>query len=634
MLRALHNLPELQEAIKRSHDRSREYGVDPNLDGASESLRLSEQALNAHRASLEPFYSIARERIDTLYELLAGTGFCMALTDNTGYILYVVGDAELIEHFKRRRCVPGYRWTERDVGTCAIGLALAERIPVFIPGECMYSNYVHQISNAGSPIFVPESEEILGTIVISGKTENMNFHTLGLVQLTAETVTSQLLERLRNREMAIKHQYMQALLESDSRGIITVNHDGHIVHANSKALMLLALPPKYEGLAFEEVIGEKIPINRYLKSGKGFTSREVHMRRSSVTHYASLDPIQIENKEIVGGLFTIFEKKEMMRMAVEMTGTQPHFTFDAILGKSERIQEALRMAQKAAESEASVLLVGETGTGKELFAQSIHNHGERHSRPFVAINCGAIPKELLESELFGYEEGAFTGAQRGGRPGKLELADGGTLFLDEIGDMPFEMQVKLLRVLQSGEVQRVGSLQTIQVSLRVIAATNKQLEEAIGRQEFREDLYYRISTFHITIPSLRERDGDVLLLAQYFIQRLESRRNKSIAPLPQSTIDLLQHYSWPGNIRQLESAVERAVHLTENNVLLPEHFGLGMVLPPLNIDDVTCIRTIREMEQQLIAQTLHYCAGNIKKTAELLGISRPTLYRKIDEYKL
>ena len=260
------------------------------------------------------------------------------------------------------------------------------------------------------------------------------------------------------------------------------------MEASSTARKLLKLSPGCEGKSFEESVGESYNITGYLKEGKGFRAREILARRSGTTHFASLDPIRMNSGELVGGLFTVMEKKEMMRMAVEMTGAHAHFTFESILGASESLRSALHLAHIAAGSTAPVLLSGETGTGKELFAQAIHNDGPRRNRPFVAINCGAIPKELLESELFGYEEGAFTGAQKGGRPGKFELADTGTLFLDEIGDMPFDMQVKLLRVLQSGEIQRVGGLRTVPVDLRIISATNKDLKQAIAQHQFRADL--------------------------------------------------------------------------------------------------------------------------------------------------
>ena len=310
-------------------------------------------------------------------------------------------------------------------------------------------------------------------------------------------------------------------------------------------------------------------------------------------------------------------------------------TLDRMLTEDPAMLALKSRIRDVAGLDSSVLIYGETGTGKELFAQAIHNDGPRRNRPFVAINCGAIPKELLESELFGYEEGAFTGAQKGGRPGKFELADTGTLFLDEIGDMPFDMQVKLLRVLQSGEIQRVGGLRTVPVDLRIISATNKDLKQAIAQHQFRADLYYRISTLSILVPPLRERAEDILPLAEHFIHRHELRLNRHPVPLPQETAEAILRYPWPGNIRQLESAVERAVHLAEGGALLPEHFGIADLMENRRPAAPTPAQaTLEDIERQAIAAALVRFGGNISQTAFALGVSRPTLYRKMSKYGL
>ncbi|WP_028583245.1 sigma-54-dependent Fis family transcriptional regulator [Desulfogranum mediterraneum] len=630
----LQTLPDLEAIIRRSLERSARYGVDPHQDGAPESTRISEQEVQVRIQEQYEFYTLAREQLDSLYRLLKNTGFCMVLADRDGYVLYVVGDPDLIEHFKRRRCIPGYRWTERDMGTCAIGLALEERVPIFLPGDKMYAALAQKISNAGAPVLAPDGQEVLGVISLSGYSEKMHVHTLGLVRQSAETVTAHLRESGSIRELEIKNQYMSALLESDSRGMVTVDQGGRIVQTNHKARTLLNIPLEAEGKKLSECVEANLDISSYLAKGKGFLARELLTRKSGSTHFASLDPIRIKTGELVGGLLTVFEKKEMMRMAAEMTGTYAHFTFDSILGSSERLRSAVHLAHIAANSAAPVLLSGETGTGKELFAQAVHNASERRNRPFVAINCGAIPKELLESELFGYEEGAFTGAQQGGRPGKFELADGGTLFLDEIGDMPFDMQVKLLRVLQSGEIQRVGGLRTIQVNLRVISATNRDLRRAIQDYTFRADLYYRICTLRIEIPSLRERREDILQLSRHFIQRHALKLNRTPQPLARETELALEEYSWPGNIRQLESAVERAVHLSEGNPLQPEHFDIAEFSAPASPPESSwnAPTSLEAMERQAIAAAIVYFEGNICKTARVLGISRPTIYRKMKKY--
>lgn len=630
------NLPNLKQAIKRSLERSASYGLDPFLNGAPESTRLSDAALKERIRSQSPFYSLAKTQLDTLYGLLRNTGFCMALADRDGYVLYVVGDSDLVEHFKRRRCVPGYRWTERDLGTCAIGLVLEERIPVFLPGDKMYAAQAKAISNAGAPVFSPAGE-LLGVVSLSGLSDKMHVHTLGLVRQAAETVTAQLCERESTRELAVKNQYMVALLESDSRGIVTLDQAGHIVHANRKALVLFNIPQNYQGMDFGESLEERqVYIRSYLARGKSFRAREFRARCSGVSHFASLDPIRMPSGELVGGLFSVLEKKEMMRMAVQVTGARAHFTFEDILGKSDPLKAALHLARIAAGSNATVLITGETGTGKELFAQAIHNGGERRQRPFVAINCGAIPKELLESELFGYEEGSFTGAQKGGRPGKLELADTGTLFLDEIGDMPFDMQVKLLRVLQTGELQRVGGLRVVPVDLRIISATNRDLSQAIKEHQFRADLYYRISVLGIHVPALRHRPTDILPLAQYFLNRQEQMLGRPPHKLSRQCAEALRRYCWPGNVRQLESAMECAVHLAQGGELLLEHCNIADLQSPQELSPLpeNGGHRIRDMERKLIMETLTRLNGNIFQTARSLGISRPSLYRKLRVYNI
>jgi transcriptional regulator of acetoin/glycerol metabolism len=637
MANSFRNIPGMHEAIKRSRARSVRFGVDPSQDGAPEASRLSDEQLRERIDGQKEFYALARDQLDSLYRLLKDTGFCMALADPEGYILYVIGDPELIEHFKRRRCLPGYRWTERDIGTCAIGFVLEEKIPVFLPGDLMYSTLVRDISNAGAPVFSPDGA-LIGVIILSGSSQMMHVHTLGLVRQAAETVTSQIRERERTRELAIKHQYMMALLESDSQGMVTVDQEGRIVQANKKARAILHLPLNYEGKPFKDFLGNNLDLRKQVQSGKRFQAMEIPTMQAGVSHYASLDPIRLENGELVGGLFSLTEKKEMMRMAVKVTGYNAHFTFDSIVGSSPALKDVMHRARIAADSTAPVLLCGETGTGKELFAQAIHNAGERKDRPFVAINCGAIPKELIESELFGYEEGAFTGAQKGGRLGKIELADSGTLFLDEIGDMPIDMQVKLLRVLQSGELQRVGGLRTVRVDLRVISATNKDLGQCIVAHKFRADLFYRISTLTLTIPALRNRVEDIIPLALHFIQRHEVNLNRVALPLPSETVEALKLYPWPGNIRQLESAIECAMHLAEGGKLLPEHLGINKGLKDSFIKSEEHIPgqllRLDRIEKNAIVEAFDHLNGNIRQIAVTLGISRPTLYRKLKKYGL
>ncbi len=308
------------------------------------------------------------------------------------------------------------------------------------------------------------------------------------------------------------------------------------------------------------------------------------------------------------------------------------YGISSILGKSESLNEVLRQANAAAQCNVHVLLQGDSGTGKELFAQSMHQLSQTHG-PFIAINCGAIPRSLVESELFGYEAGTFTGADRRGKPGKLELADGGTLFLDEIGDMPLSMQPVLLRVLEEKMVVRLGSAREIPVSFRVIAATNQDLISLIDKKKFRKDLYYRLSGFKINLPSLKERGDDVLLLARHFIGRSCAAMDKEPIGISPEVEKLIISYNWPGNIRQLENVMAYAVSMSTGKIIQVED------LP----DEITGydesqvfkgnVISLRQNEKILIERALYLTNNNIIKAAELLEVSKSTLYRKIHEYR-
>ncbi len=620
------NLQDMALAIASSHKRSKKYNIDPNLTKAPESTRLTPKELEERIENQKTFYTVAKEQIDKLYTLLQGTGFCMALADKDGYVLYIIGDTDLVEHFKNRNCIPSYRWTEKDMGTCAIGLTLEDKKPIYIPGNEMYATLAQNISNSGAPVFDIDGS-LLGVISLSGYTEKMHIHTLGLVCQAAEAVTSHLKEQRHSKELAIKNKYMSALLEAGTKGIVTVDPKGRIVQTNQKARCIFELDKNCIGKPFSSLTKTNFNFEQVLHKGKRFLAREISTNKGN--GFLALDPVIMKNGEIVGAILTITEKKEMMQLAMEMTGSKAHFTFDAIVGTSPKLLEALEIAKIAAKNTASLLIYGETGTGKELFAQAIHNAGDRSDRPFVALNCGAIPSELLESELFGYEEGAFTGAQKGGRPGKLELADTGTLFLDEIGDMPFNMQVKLLRALQTGEIRRVGGIRTIPIDIRIISATNKDLKKEIEKECFRPDLFYRITTLSILIPPLRERRDDIPLLVDYFFKRFGSLdTRKCLAP---NIYNLIVNYSWPGNVRQLESAIERAIHLADGKTIKAEHFGIEK-----NNADGTAIRnlTLDEMEKNIISESLQKHRGNMSSCAKSLGISRPTLYRKLEKYRI
>lgn len=306
------------------------------------------------------------------------------------------------------------------------------------------------------------------------------------------------------------------------------------------------------------------------------------------------------------------------------------YNFDCIIGESGKIKDAIKLAKRAAQSDSIVLLQGESGTGKELFAHAVHNQSLRKNRPFIPLNCGAIPETLIESEFFGYEAGAFTGAKTQGQIGKFELANDGTLFLDEISELPLESQATLLRVLQDHTINRIGGAKPIPIDVRIIAATNKNLLEEIKKGKFRLDLFYRINVINIDIPPLRERPGDIEILTQHFLSRLGNKLNHSFVKISPEVHQIFYQYRWPGNIRELINVLERALHLIDDNLILPQHLPQQLKNLPLTDNPLL----LENVEERLINSALIETGNNISKTAEILGISRATLYRKLEKYQI
>jgi DNA-binding NtrC family response regulator len=314
--------------------------------------------------------------------------------------------------------------------------------------------------------------------------------------------------------------------------------------------------------------------------------------------------------------------------------------FPRIIGRSEKITSVAQLVQKVASTKTTVLLLGESGTGKELFARAIHNLSNRKHYPFVPINCAAIPRDLLESELFGHEKGSFTSADAK-KLGKFELADKGTIFLDEIGDMDPTIQSKLLRAIEDGEIERVGAVKAIKVDVRIVAASNKDLEKAVEDKKFREDLYYRLNVFPIRIPPLRERNEDIPLLVEYFINKYCLEIKTPVKSISKEALDTLMNYRWKGNVRELENAIERAVILCDGDMIIPEHFILsrqfGLELSEIPVStqgtlEAVAKEALRKAETKRIVSVLKDTKGNKSKAAELLQVSYKTLLTKIKEY--
>lgn len=340
-------------------------------------------------------------------------------------------------------------------------------------------------------------------------------------------------------------------------------------------------------------------------------------------------PIQLDELKVV--LRRAYHLAQLEREQRALKSRLSGYTFEGMLGTSQKMQDVFSVIRKVATTDAPVLVAGESGTGKELVAGAIHRLSIRQANPFIVINCGAIPENLLESELFGHEKGAFTGAHIQ-RKGRFEMADGGTLFLDEIGELPMLLQVKLLRFLQERVVERVGGREQIEVDTRVIAATNRDLKEAMQAGNFREDLYYRLGVIFISIPPLRERSGDVLLMAKVFMERYAEENKKKIKGFTLDAIDAIEKYGWPGNVRELENRIKRAVIMCDGQKLTPEDLEMAAPLAPY---EAMSLKEAREcLERELIIKAMIRNTDNLTKAATELGISRPTLYDLMSKFGL
>ena len=341
-----------------------------------------------------------------------------------------------------------------------------------------------------------------------------------------------------------------------------------------------------------------------------------------------------DNDKIIPLLSRALEKVQLQKRVAQLEQqVGKRYTFEGILGHSPLIADAIAMARKVAPTEATVLLLGETGTGKEVFAQAIHHGSKRATKPFMALNCSAFSKELLESELFGHKAGAFTGASKDKR-GLIEEANNGTLFLDEIGEMHIDLQAKLLRVLETSEFIKVGDTKASRVDVRIIAATNRDLQQEVADGGFREDLYYRLNVFTISLPSLRDRKKDIPLIAEYYLRYFSQKGNKHIETMSKEFLDHLQHHEWKGNIRELKNIIERAVILSDGPQLTVDNLPTELQVTGLRMTGPISAFDLASVEKLHIQRVLNHTRGNKTEAARLLNIGLTTLYRKIEEYKL
>ena len=623
---------EVREEISRSWLKCREIGLNPFSKNSPPTLSKGKllNLLKNNRHLIE----ISKPVMDMIEISVKGTGFIITLTQEHGYVLVVRGDRDIMKMARENYYLPGCLRTNEHAGTNAIGLCLTECKPIQLTGAEHYKVQHHNWTCSSAPIY-DSYKQLIGAITLSGRSSSRHKHTLALVTEAADTIQSQLRERDLIEEKNRLNLMLTSIFNSISDGVISVDNYLNITNINSSAARMLDTDAEsVVGRQLEEVVHPDDPLIRALKAKKYLAGIETSFLSPSgqKNYMCRVDPIRNASGEVLGTIITMAEKRHMINIAKRLGGNYSKYEFNDIKGNSPTFQRQIELAKIAAQTNSKILIVGESGTGKELFAQAIHSCSNRKKEPFVAISCAAIPRDLIESELFGYQGGAFTGARREGMVGKFELAHKGTLFFDEIDGLPLELQAKLLRVLQQNEIMRLGDTRCIPVDVRIIAASGTDLLTEVENGNFREDLYYRLNVVEIVIPPLRERIEDIELLIDHILTRQCQEMGIERPAISDEVLEAMKAYQWPGNVRELENCVERMLLVSQGNTIRTSDLPLKPRKREARIENG--VLTFRQGYKDMIEGALEQCGGNISMAAKKLNIARSTFYRKMKEFGL
>lgn len=577
--------------------------------------------------------SLAMKSLDTF---LDGSEFIIILTDKEGCILNIIGDSTILEEANKIKMIVGTYMNKECIGANSIETAIKEDAPIQISAIEHFITEGHKWTCSAAPIH-DEFGSIIGTLNLTGEKEKVHSHTLGLVIAAVNSIEGSLIIRKANSKIIEAYDYLNTMIDSIKDGIYVVGKDGRIKTINKAACSIFGVREEFIlNKKVDDILPNWKNILKTLEKGDSYEDREANLNGYiKGVYHLSVTPI-ISDKKLIGIVVILKEIDNVINLVNKYSGFSAKYTFEDIVCESNEMKEVIEFAKVISKSPSTVLINGESGTGKELMAQSIHNHSDRKSRSFIAVNCGAIPKSLVESELFGYVDGAFTGARKGGCPGKFELAHRGTLFLDEIGEMSLDMQVKLLRVLQEGKITRVGGEKTIDIDVRIIAATHRDLQDEVKRGTFREDLYYRLKVIPIKIPPLRDRKEDISILIRYYLRNKAMKLNKQIPRIDDNLKESMLNYPWPGNIRELENYVENLVNFNGNSSysLYTKEINKKKDKSRIECEYINEMFSLEEVEKVHIEKCLKKFNRNISKVAKILKISRNTLYKKIERYKI
>ncbi len=635
---------ERTKVVSLWHERARRLGLSerqrPDFGALArgELARLVEQ----HHA----LYRHALPVMEVLHQQILNTHSMVILTDQRGLIVHSLGDADFLEKAERVALKPGVLWSEDSKGTNAIGTALTERRATLVHGSEHFLAVNRFLTCSCSPIRDPRGE-VIGTLDVSGPQESYHAHTLALVRMSTQMIENHLFVDRFGEALRIHFHSRQELMGTLLEGIAAFDEGGRFLAANPSGLTQLGIGPESAsahslqslfGLDVAVLLGRcrgESLLRLHLRNGTPVVGRVEFRARAETT--CGIEPLCGAEP----GLPEQGASPATARSArVPRASGAPHASRKPTGGPSladldsgdPAIAEVLAKVRKVQAHDIPILILGETGTGKELLAQAVHNESARRHQPFVAVDCASLPESLIEAELFGYEEGAFTGARRRGSPGKILLANGGTLFLDEIGDMPLALQTRLLRLLQERAVRPLGGQRPIDVDIAVICATHRNLKDMMRRGEFREDLYYRLNGLVVRLPALRERQD-----LEELIRRILGAQCATAPSLSPEVLALFRAYRWPGNIRQLTNVLRIAGVMAEAGPIgraeLPEDFLDDLSVPepqaqPPNAAAPGEVK-LRELRVSTVAAVLERNAGNVSAAARVLGVSRNTIYRAL-----
>ncbi|MGM0602520.1 MAG: sigma-54 interaction domain-containing protein [Bacillota bacterium] len=594
----------------------------------------------------DDFFSAVNKNLKKMKDNYGSENFIIGVFNKDRHLLKLFGKKSIVENFQKKHNInTGDSWNPEKVGENVVDSVLKNGRYAVLLGEEHQSAVLKNWYTAAFPIFDFQDNLVGVMSFITFSDEEFN-QILPAVNESIDNIKNQIKMKKLEAELDEKNRFEEAIANQVSEGIIFIDKNAVVKFINKAGAKILKVNLEdCIGKHIKEIVDFRPVILDVLKSGKGYVDKEFFLKsKGELLHFIkSATVIKDDNGNIKGVLDTFREIKRVKKMVNVMTGAQASFCFDDIIGESEEINKSKRIARIAAESDSNVLITGRTGTGKELFAQSIHRASGRQDGPFLAINCSALPMKLIESELFGYVEGSFTGASKGGRPGKFEMANGGTIFLDEIGEMPLNMQVKLLRVIQERKLMRIGGSEVIPIDVRIIAATNKDLSKEVEKNNFRGDLYYRLNVLNINIPELKDRGNDIRLLANHFLTTFAEKLNKDISGFTEHAMNYLEEKSWPGNVRELENCIERLVNFAQDEMISYKDIvnfqhgqnekdeksnGKNEFLIEKN--SFKEILSLNDMEKEYIKRVLSVCDNNVSEAARRLGVSRTTIYKNIN----